>query len=100
MNGLSNALGGRELLDRVTKIGFIAAIALWFLGQISANAAEANPLNPPANVTIRVALLISEDAVLSHVCGRWEVLRVVIVRVAEDNSFRLYSLSQPTSLIG
>src|SRR5207247_3344053 len=69
MNGLSNALGERELLDRVTTIGFIAAIALWFLGQISSNAAEANPLKPPANGSIPVAFLISEGAVVIDFCG-------------------------------
>src|SRR5947199_10570299 len=69
MNGLSNALGRRELLDRVTKIGFIAAIALWFLGQISANAAEANPLKPPANGSIRLRFLFQKAQWLSTFAG-------------------------------
>src|SRR5213083_2307539 len=99
MNGLSNALGGRELLDRVTQIGFIAAIALWFLGQISANAAEANPLKPPANGSIPVAFLISEGAVVIDFCGPWEVFRDVMVPGRQDHPFRLYTVSESTSPI-
>src|SRR5947207_14903891 len=93
MNGLSNALGGRELLDRVTKIGFIAAIALWFLGQISANAADANPLKPPANGSIPVAFLISEGAVVNDFCGPSEVFLDVMVPGRPDHPFRIYTVS-------
>src|SRR5437763_3633567 len=99
MKGLSNALGGRELLDRVTKIGFIAAIALWFLGQISANAAEANPLKPPANGSISVAFLISEGAVVIDFCGPWEVFRDVTVPGRHDHPFQLYTVSESASPI-
>src|SRR5436305_14709751 len=98
MNGLGNALGGRELLDRVTKIGFIAAIALWFLGQISANAAEANPLKPPANGSIPVAFLISEGAVVIDFCGPWEVFRDVMI-AGGDHPFRLYTVAETTKPI-
>src|SRR5438034_9520686 len=99
MNGLSNALGRRELLDRVTKIGFIAAIALWFLGHISANAPEANPLKPPANGSIPVAFLISEGAVVIDFCGPWEVFRDVTVPGRQDHPFQLYTVSESTSPI-
>src|SRR5437867_12999951 len=99
MDGLSNALGRRELLDRVTKIGFIAAIALWFLGQISANAAEANALKPPANGSIPVAFLISAGAVVIDFCGPWEVSRDVMVPGRQDHAFRLYTVSESTSPI-
>ena len=99
MDGSTNALGGRELLDRVTKIGFIAAIALWFLGQISANAAEANPFKPPANGSIPVAFLISEGAVVIDFCGPWEVFRDVMVPGRQDHPFRLYTVSESTSPI-
>src|SRR5213596_3271839 len=99
MNGLSNALGGRELLDRITKIGFIAAIALWFLGQISANAAEANPLKPPANGSIPVAFLISEGAVVIDFCGPWEVFQDVMVPGRQDHPFRLYTVAETTAPI-
>ena len=99
MNALPNALNGKEVIYRVTKIGFIAAIALWFIGQISANAAEANPLKPPANGSIPVAFVISEGAVVIDFCGPWEVFRDVNVPGREDHPFRLYTVSDKTASI-
>ena len=99
MNASIDGLNGREALYRVTKIGFIAAIALWVTGQISANAAEANPLKPPANGSIPVAFLISEGAVIIDFCGPWEVFRDVMVPDRQDHPFRLYTVSESTSPI-
>ncbi|MGH7982888.1 MAG: DJ-1/PfpI family protein [Candidatus Udaeobacter sp.] len=99
MNASTNALNGRELLYRVAKIGFIAAIALWITGQISANAAEANPLKPPANGSIPVAFLISEGAVIIDFCGPWEVFRDVMVPGRQNHPFQLYTVSESTSPI-
>jgi len=99
MNASTNALNAREVIYRVTKIGFIAATALWVFGQISANAAEANPLKPPANGSIPVAFLISEGAVIIDFCGPWEVFRDVMVPGREDHPFRLYTVSDKTSPI-
>src|SRR5213076_2979763 len=75
----------------------IAAIALWFLGQISANAAEANPLKPPANGSIPVAFVISEGAVVIDFCGPWEVFRDVMT--GNDHPFHLYTVSDKTAPI-
>jgi transcriptional regulator GlxA family with amidase domain len=99
MNGSTNALNGTEVLYRVTKIGFIAAIALWVLGQVSANAAEANPLKPPANGNIPVAFLISEGAVMIDFSGPWEVFQDVMVPGRQDHPFRLYTVSETTAPI-
>jgi transcriptional regulator GlxA family with amidase domain len=99
MNESTNALNGREVLYRVTNIGFIAATALWFLGQVSANAVEPNPLKPPANGSIPVAFLISEGAVIIDFCGPWEVFRDVTVAGRQDHPFRLYTVSESTSPI-
>lgn len=101
MNESTNALNGRELLYRVTKIGFIAATVLWIIGQISAMAAaaEPNPLKPPAEGSIPVAFLISEGAVVIDFCGPWEVFRDVMVPGRRDHPFRLYTVSESTSPI-
>jgi transcriptional regulator GlxA family with amidase domain len=99
MNGSTNALNRREVLNRVTKIGFIAATALWFLGQVSANAAEPNSLKPPANGSIPVAFLISEGAVIIDFCGPWQVFRDAAVPGRDDHPFRLYTVSDKTSPI-
>jgi transcriptional regulator GlxA family with amidase domain len=101
MNQSTNVLNGREVLYRVTKIGFIAATALWVIGQVSANAAspEASPLKPPANGSIPVAFLISEGAVIIDFCGPWEVFQDVMVPGHHDQPFRLYTVSESTSPI-
>jgi transcriptional regulator GlxA family with amidase domain len=101
MNESTNALNGRELLYRVPNIGFIAAIALWIIGQASANAAspESNSLKPPAQGSIPVAFLISEGAVIIDFCGPWEVFQDVMVPGRQDQPFRLYTVSESTSPI-
>jgi transcriptional regulator GlxA family with amidase domain len=99
MNASTNALNGTEVIYRVAKIGFIAAIALWFIGQISANAAEANPLKPPDNGSIPVAFVISEGAVVIDFCGPWEVFRDVMVPGRRDHPFHLYTVSDKTAPI-
>jgi hypothetical protein len=99
MNESTYALNGSEVLYRVTNIGFIAATALWFLAQVSANAAGPNPLKPPKNGSIPVAFLISEGAVIIDFCGPWEVFRDVMVPGRQDHPFRLYTVSESTSPI-
>lgn len=101
MKESTNALNGRELIYRVTKIGLVAATALWVSGQISAMAdpTEGNPLKPPAQGSIPVAFLISEGAVIIDFCGPWEVFRDVMVPGRQDHPFRLYTVSESTSPI-
>jgi transcriptional regulator GlxA family with amidase domain len=99
MNASANVLNRRELLYRVTNIGFIAAIIIWFISEVSANAAEPNSLKPPASGSIPVAFLISEGAVVIDFCGPWEVFRDVMVPGRQDHPFRLYTVSDKTSPI-
>src|SRR5213595_3724309 len=99
MNASTNVRNGSEALYSVTKIGFIAAIAIWICGQISANAATASPLEPPAHGSIPVAFVISEGAVIIDFCGPWEVFRDVIVPGRDDHPFRVYTVADKTTPI-
>ena len=94
MNASTSSLSGREILNRATRIGFIAAVIFWIILQVSANAApaEANPLKPPAHENIPVAFLISDGAVIIDFCGPWEVFRDVMLPNG-DHPFRLYTVS-------
>src|SRR3954453_4453646 len=87
-----------DLLQRVTRIGFIAATAFRVLGQVAATAAEPNPLKAPANGSIPVAFLISEGAVVIDFCGPWEVFQDATVP-GHDEAFPLYTVSDSTSPI-
>src|SRR3954470_2012055 len=73
-----------DLLQRVTRIGFVAATALLILGQIAATAAEPNSLKPPANGSIPVAFLISDGAVVIDFCGPWEVFQAATFPVHDE----------------
>jgi len=99
MNTSTNVWNGSEALYSIAKIGFIAAIAIWISGQISANAAAASPLEPPAHGSIPVAFVISEGAVVIDFCGPWEVFRDVMVPGRDDQPFRLYTVSDKTTPI-
>jgi transcriptional regulator GlxA family with amidase domain len=99
MNASTNVLNGREVLYRITNIGFVAAIIIWIISQVSANAAEPNPLKPPATGSIPVAFVISEGAVVIDFCGPWEVFRDVRLPGRQDHPFRLYTVSDKTAPI-
>src|SRR5438105_6505403 len=92
-----------ELLYNTTNIGFIAALALLVLSELSAaaappKAAGANQLKPPAQGDIPVAFLISDGAVIIDFCGPWEVFRDVMVS-GGNHPFRLYTVSDKTDPI-
>src|SRR5256885_7900220 len=99
MNASTNVLNRKEVLYGVTNIGFIAAIIIWIMGEVSVNAAEPNSLKPPSSGSIPVAFLISEGAVVIDFCGPWEVFRDVMVPGRQDHPFRLYTVSESTSPI-
>ena len=98
MNASTNLVNRKEVLYRVTNIGFIAAIVIWIVSQVSANAAEPNSLKPPASGSIPVAFVISDGAVVIDFCGPWEVFRDVMVP-GRDHPFRLYTVSDKSSPI-
>ncbi len=115
MKMLTIATRSRELLYTATNIGFIAALALLVLGELSATAATpkttgtseankessttTNPLKPPVKGDIPVAFLISEGAVIIDFCGPWEVFRDAMAPGGQDHPFRLYTVSDTTSPI-
>jgi transcriptional regulator GlxA family with amidase domain len=99
MNESTNVLSRREVLYRVTNIGFVAAIIIWIVSQVSGNAAEPTSLKPPASGSIPVAFVISEGAVVIDFCGPWEVFRDVMVPGRQDHPFRLYTVSDKSSPI-
>ena len=100
MNAQTNSMSGRDLLNAAARFGLLTALALFIIGQFSANAAsaEANSLKPPAQGQIPVAFVISEGAVIIDFCGPWEVFRDVMVS-SGDHPFRLYTVSDKTDPI-
>ena len=91
----------------------LAAITLLVLGELSGSnlakapsasesnqaVAKANPLKPPAQDSIPVAFLISEDAQVIDFAGPWEVFQDVVVPGRTDHPFRLYTVSESTAPI-
>src|SRR5438046_4807906 len=114
MNARASSMNRRNLVNAVAKRGLIAALALFIVGQLSANAGQiettdnsgdnkqaskANSLKPPAQGQIPVAFGISVGAVIIGFCGPWEVCRAGNVPGLKDGPFRLYTVSDTTSPI-
>jgi transcriptional regulator GlxA family with amidase domain len=55
-----------------------------------------NPLVPPAQGSIPVAFVISDDAVIIDFCGPWEVFQDVDIPGRKDNAFHLYTVAETT----
>src|SRR5438270_5103897 len=89
------------VMNSQIKFGFVGAIALFVIGQLSASAApaEANSLKPPAKGDIPVAFIISDGAVVIDFCGPWEVFRDVMVPGSMEHPFRLYTVAETTKPI-
>src|SRR5213596_969063 len=114
MNARTSSINRKDLVNPAARSGLIAALALFVIGQLSANAApiettcssgdnkqagKANSLKPPAQGQIPVAFVISDGAVIIDFCGPWEVFRDVNIPGLEDGPFRLYTVSDTTSPI-
>ena len=114
MNARTSSINRKDLVNAAARSGLIAALALFVIGQLSANAApietrdssgdnkqanKANSLEPPAEGQIPVAFVISDGAVVIDFCGPWEVFRDVNIPGLEDGPFRLYTVSDTTSAI-
>jgi hypothetical protein len=84
MNAQTSSMNRKILVNAAAKRGLIAALALFIVGQFSANAApiettgnsgdnkqadKANSLKPPAQGQIPVAFVISDGAVIIDFCG-------------------------------
>jgi transcriptional regulator GlxA family with amidase domain len=102
----------RELLQRSAAFGFMAAIPLLMPAESNSKTAESakdippgkplpvtNPLKPPAQGSIPVAFLVSEDAVVIDFCGPWAVFNNVSIPGRKDNPFRLYTVAETTNPI-
>jgi putative intracellular protease/amidase/YHS domain-containing protein len=114
MNARTSSINRKDLVNAAARSGLIAALALFVIGQLSANAApiettgssgdnkqagKANSLKPPAQGSIPVAFLISEGAVMIDFAGPWEVFQDVMIPGRADQPFRLYTVSESTSPI-
>src|SRR6266853_1668423 len=114
MNAQTSSMNRKNLVKAAARSGLIAALALFVVGQLSANAApiettsssgdnkqagKANSLKPPAQGKIPIAFVISEGAVIIDFCGPWEVFRDVNIPGREVGPFRLYTVSDTTSPI-
>jgi transcriptional regulator GlxA family with amidase domain len=113
MNAQTSSMNRKNLINAAAKRGLIAALALFVIGQFSANAAPIETtsssgdnkqagkpsLKPPARGQIPVAFVISDGAVIIDFCGPWEVFREVNILGRQDAPFRLYTVSDSTSPI-
>src|SRR6266581_6392009 len=114
MNAQTSSINGKDLVNAAAKSGLIAALALFVIGQLSANAApiettgssgdnkqagKANSLKPPAQGQIPVAFVISDGAVMIDFSGPWEVFQDVMIPGRQDHPFRLYTVSATTAPI-
>ena len=114
MNARTSSTNRKNLVNAVAKCRLIAALALFVIGQLSANATpiettggsggnkqagKANSLKPPAQGQIPVAFVISDGAVIIDFCGPWEVFRDVNIPGRQDHPFRLYTVAETTSPI-
>jgi putative intracellular protease/amidase/YHS domain-containing protein len=99
MNEQTHTINRRESLNRAAASGFLAALGLLVFSQLSASAADANPLKPPTQGDIPVAFLISEGAVVIDFCGPWEVFGQAMTPGRQDHPFRLYTVAENTKPI-
>jgi len=101
----------RDLLKRSVTFGLAAAIPSLATGKSFAGSSLAdagsgsdenrpankpNPLVPPAQGSIPVAFVISDDAVIIDFCGPWEVFQDVDIPGRKDNAFHLYTVAETT----
>src|SRR5712692_8640988 len=104
----------KNLVNAAARPGLIAALALFVIGELSANAApiettgssgdnkqasKANSLKPPAQGQIPVAFVISDGAVIIDFCGPWEVFQDVMIPGPQDHPFHLYTVAETTAPI-
>jgi transcriptional regulator GlxA family with amidase domain len=101
----------RHLLQKSAILGLLAA-SPWSLGcsrpgsigaprsaDSKVQAPSSNPLTPPAEGSIPVAFLLSEDAVVIDFCGPWEVFQDVTIMGRTGDAFHLYTVAETTTPI-
>src|SRR2546425_12686340 len=112
MNARTNSMNRKNLVNAAAKRGLIAALALFVIGQLSANAApiettggsgdykqagKANSLKPPAQGQIPVAFVISDGAVMIEFSGPWEVFQDVMIPGRQAHPFRRCTVAETTA---
>jgi len=111
MNARTSSIKRKDLVNAAARSGLIAALALFVIGHLSANAApiettgssgdnkqasKANSLKPPAHGQIPVAFVISDGAVIIDFCGPWEFSVTSTFRASR--TARSVSTRSPTRL--
>jgi putative intracellular protease/amidase/YHS domain-containing protein len=101
----------RELLQRAGALGLLAAMPFAGARKLFASpgprqsdngrrpSANTSPLTPPAQGSIPVAFLLSDDAVVIDFCGPWEVFQDVMIHGRHEAPFRLYTVAETTKPI-
>jgi transcriptional regulator GlxA family with amidase domain len=91
----------RELLERSSAFGLLAAMPGWGPDEPAARSGAAGSmgLNPPPKGSIPVAFVVSEGAVIIDFCGPWEVFQDTAVPGRDDDPFQLYTVSATTKPI-
>src|SRR5213596_3972087 len=114
MNARTSSINRKDLVNAAARSGLIAALALFVISQLSANAApiettgssgdnkqagKANSLKPPAQGQIPVAFVISDGAVIIDFCGPWEVFQDAMIPSSKEMPFRLYTVAETKKTI-
>jgi putative intracellular protease/amidase/YHS domain-containing protein len=98
----------RDLLKRSAAFGLMAvaspvAFAKFHSSAVLLGSAEgtapSSPLKPPAEGSIPVAFLISDDAVLIDFCGPWAVFEAAYMPGRKGMLFNLYTVAETTKPI-
>jgi transcriptional regulator GlxA family with amidase domain len=89
----------RELLERSTAFGLLAAVPGWGTkGRFASSGGTESPrLHPPSQGSIPVAFVVSEGAVVIDFCGPWEVFQDVGVPGRDGAAFELYTVAETTT---
>jgi hypothetical protein len=88
----------RDLFRLPAAMGLAAAIPN--IGNARPQQALSNPLQPPAEGSIPVAVLLSDGAVVIDFAGPWEVFQNVSVPGrATEPVFQLYTVAETTALV-
>jgi transcriptional regulator GlxA family with amidase domain len=97
-----HAMQRRDLLQFTAILGLTSTYSGRVLPASASGVAESatpdrNPLIPPADGRIPVAVLLSEDAVVIDFAGPWEVFRQVQVKGSHSSPFELYTVAETTA---
>jgi Integrase core domain/Tetracyclin repressor-like, C-terminal domain len=85
----------RELLRQTAALGLVAAAPFRSeLGVSDKAPTTPNPLKPPVQGSIPLAVLLSQGAAVIDFCGPWEVFQDVTIPGHPDQGFQLYTVAE------